>query len=272
MVTQLDKRDVLDALFGCWDEIDELLTGLSGGQWLEPTDLPGWRVQDVVSHLIGTESVLMGVPTPDPDCDVSALPHVHNAAAAMNECWVRHLRDEPPATMLRNFRSVTTERRKALSALDDDAWNQTMPTPVGVDTYGRFMRVRTFDCWMHEVDIRCAVGVSATTGAPAEHALAEITSTLGYIVGKLASAPDGSRVAFDLTGPLQRTLRVAVDGRAMVVDEFDRDPTATIRLDAVLFARLAGGRTTAVENIDTIAITGDADLGNQVVERLRFVM
>jgi uncharacterized protein (TIGR03083 family) len=196
MVTQLDKRDVLEGLFGCWHEIDELLTGLSGGQWLEPTDLPGWRVQDVVSHLIGTESVLMGVPTPDPDCDVSALPHVHNAAAAMNECWVRHLRDEPPATMLQKFRSVTTERRKALAALDDEAWNQTSPTPVGVDTYGRFMRVRIFDCWMHEVDIRYAVDVLATdealAGAPAEHALAEITSSLGYIVGKLASAA-GSR-------------------------------------------------------------------------------
>jgi uncharacterized protein (TIGR03083 family) len=276
MVTQLDKRDVLDGLFGCWDEIDELLAGLSGGQWLEPTALPGWRVQDVVSHLIGTESFLMGVPTPDPDCDVSALPHVHNEAGAMNECWVRHLRDEPPAAMLAKFRSVTSERRKALSVLDDDAWNQTIPTPVGVETYGRFMRVRTFDCWMHEVDIRCAVGVLATdevlAGAPAEQALAEITSTLGYIVGKLASAPDGSRVAFDLTGPLQRTLRVAVDGRAMVVDEFDRDPTTTIRLDAVLFARLAGGRTTAADNVNAIAITGDVDLGNQVVERLKFVM
>jgi ubiquinone biosynthesis protein UbiJ len=65
---------------------------------------------------------------------------------------------------------------------------------------------------------------------------------------------------------------VAVDGRAVVVDEFDRDPTTTIRLDAVLLARLAGGRTTASENINAIAITGDVDLGTQIVERLKFVM
>jgi uncharacterized protein (TIGR03083 family) len=276
MVTRLDKRDVLGGLFGCWDEIDEVLAGLSDGQWREPTDLPGWRVQDVVSHIIGSESFLMGVPTPDPDCDVSALPHVHNETGAMNECWVRHLYDEPPGTMLEKFRSVTSERRKALAAVGDDAWNEVSATPAGPDTYGRFMRVRTFDCWMHEQDIRYAVGVWETdevlAGAPAELALAEITSSLGYVVGKLGGAPDGSRVAFELTGPLQRTLRVAVDGRAKVVDEFDGDPTTTIRLDAVLFARLAGGRTTAAENMTAIGLDGDVDLGRQVTDRLTFVM
>ncbi len=249
MATQLDKREVLDGLFGSWDDIDELLAGLSDDQWNASTDLPGWRVHDVVSHIIGTESFLMGVPTPEPDCDVSALLHVHNELAAMNECWVRHLYNETPAAMLEKFRSVTAERRKTLLAMDEDAWNETTTTPVGPDTYGRFMRVRIFDCWMHEQDIRHAVGVWATdeklAGPPAEHALAEIEAALGRIVSKLAGAPDGSRVAFELTGPLQRTLRVAVqDGRGRLVDGFDDGPTTTIQLDAVLFARLTGGRTT----------------------------
>lgn len=266
---------MLDGLFGCWDEIDELLAGLSDEQWDAQTDLPGWRAHDVVSHIVGTESFLAGVPAPTPDCDVSQLPHVHNEIGVLNECWVRHLHDEPPSAMLEKFRSVTGERRSALAAIDDDAWNQKTVTPVGPDTYGRFMRVRTFDCWMHEHDIRDAVGVWASdevlAGAPAQDALAEITATLGYIVGKLGGAPDGSRVAFELTGPLERTLRVGVDGRARVVDEFDDDPTTTIRLDAVLFTRVAGGRTTAAENMKAIEINGDVDLGRQIVERLRFV-
>ncbi|MBV9515155.1 MAG: maleylpyruvate isomerase family mycothiol-dependent enzyme [Mycobacteriaceae bacterium] len=275
-MTQLDKGEVLDGLFGCWDEIDELLSGLSDEQWVAPSDLPGWRVQDVVSHLIGVESVLMGVPAPDPDCDVSELPHVHNEVGVMNECWVRHLHAEPPGAVLDTFRSVTGERRAALLEMGDDAWNETIATPVGPDTYGRFMRVRIFDCWMHEHDIRYAVGVWATDdvllGPASEQALSEIASTLGYIVGKLGKAPDGSRVAFELTGPLQRTMLVAVDGRARVVDEFDGDPTTTIRLDAVLFTRLAGGRTSAAENPAAIEILGDVDLGKQVLERLTFVI
>src|SRR6185312_10853340 len=221
-MTQLDKQEVLDGLFGSWDELDELLSGLSDEHWREPTDLPGWRVQDVVSHIIGTESFLMGIAAPEPDCDVSELEHVHNQVGVMNECWVRHLHDKTPAAMLEKFRTITGERRTALDAMDDDAWNETTATPVGPDTYGRFMRVRTFDCWMHEQDIRYAVGVWANDdvllGPAAEHALAEITTSLGYIIGKLGGAPDGSRVAIELTGPLQRTLRVAVDGRASVVD------------------------------------------------------
>src|SRR5689334_21189391 len=98
-MTQLVKSEVLDGLFGCWDEIDELLAGLSDEQWLQQTDLPGWRVQDVVSHMIGTESFLMGIPAPDADCDVSELPHVNNEIGVLNECWVRSLADEPASAV-----------------------------------------------------------------------------------------------------------------------------------------------------------------------------
>ena len=40
-------------------------------------------------------------------------------------------------------------------------------TPAGPDTYGRFMRVRIFDCWMHEQDIRRAVGRPGHVEGPA---------------------------------------------------------------------------------------------------------
>ena len=43
---------------------------------------------------------------------------------------------------------------------------------------------------------------------------------MGFVVGKLGKAPDGSRVAIELTGPLARTIRVVVDGRARLVDDF----------------------------------------------------
>jgi uncharacterized protein (TIGR03083 family) len=275
-MAELDKRAVLEGLFKCWDDLEELLSGLSDEQWETQTALPGWRVHDVVSHMIGTESFLMGVPPPQPDCDVSALPHVHNEIGVLNECWVRHLRDEGHGAVLDKFVSVTGERRKVLTDTSDDEWNETTATPAGPDTYGRFMRIRTFDCWMHEQDISAVVGVWASDAVVADEAAEqvfdEITSTLGYVVGKLGKAPEGSKVAFELTGPLQRAVRVAVDGKARVVDEFDGDPTTSILVDAVLFTRLLGGRTTAAQNVDAIEITGDVELGRQVVDRLRFVI
>src|SRR5262249_60101806 len=60
---------------------------------------------------------------------------------------------------------------------------------------------------------------------------------------KGAQAPDGSRIAFELTGPAARRLRLAVDSRAELVDEFDSPATVEITMPSGLFARLRGGRT-----------------------------
>ena len=153
-VTQLDKSDVLAGLFAVWDSIDALLDGLPEGDWLAATPLPGWDVKAVVSHVIGTESFLAGIAAPQPDIDVSALDHVRNDIGVMNECWVRHLSGESGAEGLGRFRDITNDRRKALTSMSEGEWNAVRPTPVGPESYGRFMRVRTFDCWMHEQDIR----------------------------------------------------------------------------------------------------------------------
>ena len=276
-ITRLDKSEVLSGLFGVWDSIDALLDGLPESDWQAPTPLPGWCVKAVASHIIGTESFLAGIAAPQPDIDVSALDHVRNDIGVMNECWVRQLSQEPGAGVLERLRQVTGDRRAALQGMSDEEWNAVMPTPVGPESYGRFMRVRTFDCWMHEQDIREALGVWATDEVlarpGASQTLEEITSRLGYIVGKLGGAPDGSRIAFELTGPLQRTLRVAVNGRARVVDDFGgASPTATIQLDGVLFTRLIGGRTTAEQNRDAIELSGDTEVARRIAEHLKFVM
>ncbi len=65
-----------------------------------PTSLPGWDVHDVVAHVIGTESMLQGVGTPEADVDVSTLKHVRNDIGVLNERWVRKLRGLCPAELL----------------------------------------------------------------------------------------------------------------------------------------------------------------------------
>ncbi|HZC93477.1 MAG TPA: maleylpyruvate isomerase family mycothiol-dependent enzyme [Mycobacterium sp.] len=273
-VTELDKADVLSGLFGTWDSLDDLLTGLTEEQWRTPTPLPGWCVHNVVSHIIGTESALHGISTPDTDFDAASLDHVRNDVGVANERWVRHLETDSGTELLDRFRSVTADRRKTLTEMSVDEWNAPTPTPVGLESYGRFMRVRAFDCWMHEQDIRAGLRVpssDAELSAPAPRlALDEIAATMGYVVGKLGKAPDGSRVAIELTGPLARTIRVAVDGRAQVVDDFGGlEPTSTIRVDGLLFSRLAGGRTH-----DTVGVElgGDTEVGARIVEHLNFVI
>jgi uncharacterized protein (TIGR03083 family) len=273
-VTELDKSDVLSGLFGTWDSLDQLLTGLSEQQWRTPTPLPGWCVHDVVAHIIGTESVLQGLSAPDADVDVSALGHVRNDVGIANERWVRHLSTESGAELPERFRSITVDRRKRLTDMSVDDWNAPTLTPVGPESYGRFMRVRLFDCWMHEQDIRDGLGRPSSdaelSGLAGRLALDEIAATMGYVVGKLGQAPGGSRVAIELTGPLTRTIRVDVDGRAQVVDDFGgSDPTSTIRLDGLLFTRLAGGRT---DDATGVEFSGDTEVGARIVERWNFVI
>ncbi|RWA21678.1 hypothetical protein MELE44368_15020 [Mycolicibacterium elephantis DSM 44368] len=266
---------MLTGLFAVWDDIAALAAGLDDAQWEAPTPLPGWSVRDVVAHLIGVESMLQGVETPDADVDVSTLEHVRNDIGAMNERWVRGLRQISPAELLERFRAVTADRREALTALSEDDWNAVTMTPAGPDSYGRFMRVRVFDCWMHEHDIRDAIGqpvADAELARPAaELSLDEMAASMGFVVGKLGGAPDGARVSIELTGPLGRTINVAVAGRAQVVDDFGGEPpTSTIRLDGLLFTRLAGGRTPL--DHDAIAYGGDEAVGRRIVEHLNYVI
>lgn len=276
-VTQLDKSDVLAGLFAVWDDIGVLLDELAETDWQAPSPLPGWDVKAVVSHMIGTESFLAGVAAPQPDIDVKTLEHVRNDIGAMNECWVRHLSGESGAEVVARFRAVTNARRTVLESLSADDWNAVTPTPAGPDTYGRFMRVRVFDCWMHEQDIRVGLNRPSSdeelAGPASQLALDEISSTMGFVVGKRGNAPDGSRVLFELTGPLARTIRVSVDGRAQVVDDFGgQDPTATVRLDGLQFTRLAGGRPMCAGRGQDIAFEGDRDVAQRIVERLNFVI
>lgn len=270
-VTHLDKSSVLSGLFASWDALDRLLTGLSEQQWRTPTPLPGWNVHAVIAHIIGTESALMGVSTPD--VDVSALEHVRNDFGAMNECWVRHLSGDSGADLHQRFLAVTGDRRKQLTDMSDGEWAAVTQTPAGPDSYGRFMRVRVFDCWMHEHDIRDGLGLAASDaeidGPAARLALDEMAASMGYVVGKLGKAPDGSRIAIELTGPLARVIRVAVDGRGRVVDDFGgSEPTATIRMDALLFTRLAGGRVAAAP----VELGGDQEAAGRIVEHLNYVI
>ena len=95
---------------------------------------------------------------------------------------------------------------------------------------------------------------------------------LGYIVGKRAGAPSGSLVSLVLTGPVTRSVHVAVDGRASVVDEPDREATVVLSLSSDVFARLAGGRVPVASRVNEVLISGDAELGRRVLEALAFTI
>lgn len=271
MTTHVDKEATVSALAEEFGAIGELLAGLDDKDWRAPSPCPGWDVQANVAHIIGTESTLAGMEAPQIDVDVASLSHVRNDIGAFNEAWIVALAATPPAELLERYRTLTGERLDSLRSMDQEAWEKEGFTPAGQDTYGRFMRVRIMDCWMHEQDIRQAVGAPGhDAGAAVEHSLDEMDGALGFVVGKKAGAPQGSSVTFDLTGPAARQIHVAVDGRAAVVDALPGTASATVRMPVLAFSRLAGGRADAAT--DQVEVEGDRELGDRVVANLGFMI
>ena len=274
-VTLLPKREVLSALFASWDDIDSLVSPLSEEQWRTASPLPGWTVHCLVSHIIGTESMLLGKETPA--ADLSGVDHVRNDIGAMNEGWVQQLNGESGAGLLQMFRTVTGRRRAALSALPDDEWTcgRVHPRRTGQ------LRTLHADPGVRLLDARprhpSGAGPSAVRRRPGQPGGPNRARRGGRQHGlrRREAGPGARRVAggHRTDGPVGRTIRVAVDGRAAVVDDFaGADPTTVIRLDAVQFTRLCGGRPMFDALPLDIAFDGDTEVGHRIVENLNYVI
>ena len=273
MPTLVDKQAVVGLLAGEYQALSALCRSLTDGQWDTPTSLPGWTVRDVLSHVIGAEAGLLGEPVPH--MDLSHLTHMANPIAEANELWVESLRGTPGPEMLDRLDDVTTRRLAVLDAMTQADFDAPSWTPAGRDeTYGRFMRIRHYDCYLHELDIRVALGAPPRED-PADLAssLDEVATGLGYIVGRRAQMPEGARVRIDLTGPVPRTYLIRVEGRATVVDDLGGAPTVGIELSATHYLRLTGGRhDPGVAATDGVRFTGDEALGARLVDNMSFTI
>lgn len=272
MPSQIPKERTIAGLREVWASIDGLAAGLAAAEWRSASPLPGWDVQANIVHMLGTEVFLLGR-QPTASAPVDALEHVRNPIGEMNEHWVASYEHASPEVVLDAFRELTGERLRLLEAMSQDDWDAVGVTPVGQESYGRFMQIRVFDCWMHEQDVRAAVDRPGhESGIAVEVALDEMSTAMGFVVGKRAGARPGSTVTFDLTGPAARQIHVAVGERAEVVPELAGPATATITLPVVSFGRIAGGRLDAPRHAGQATLAGDTELAERVLHNLSYTI
>jgi uncharacterized protein (TIGR03083 family) len=259
-----------------WDSLIALGSELSDEQWAAATPCPGWSVGAQYAHMIGTESMLLG--RDRPDVDPGRPDHVRNDIGGVNEVWVAALTREPRPEVLARFAETTGARRQALAAMGEDDFDAPSWTPVGQADYRRFMQVRVFDCWVHEHDIRDAIGRPGHEDGPAaEQSVDELARAIGYLVGKKAAAPDGSSMSVELTGPVHRSIHAqVVGGRALGMDSLAGPATATVRLSSTAFTRLACGRVDPGQvlggALGGVELAGDAELGERFVRNLAYTI
>lgn len=278
MIQADSSRDGLVAqLSDVWESLTELGASLDDREWQAASPCPGWPVSAQYAHVIGTESVLLGRPNPEVEGADPAPEHVRNQIGGFNEAWVTALASRPRGEVLEVLAEVVAARRSALKAMTEEDFSAPSWTPVGKADYRRFMQIRVFDCWVHEQDVRDAVGRPGHESGPVvEQVVDEIVRAAGFVVGKKAGAPEGSSVRFSLTGPVSRQVDVDVTDRARVVDALAGEPTATLTLSSSAYARLSCGRIApgAVMGgaLGGVEMAGDQALGSRILESLAFTI
>jgi uncharacterized protein (TIGR03083 family) len=199
---------------------------------------------------------------------------VKNPIGEANEREVDARRPTPGPQVLAEFEDLVDLRLATLRSGDDAYFAQAQLTPTGPGSMLDFLEIRILDGWVHEQDIRRAVGRPGhVTGGPAEHTIGRLLPGVPMVVGKRAAAPDGATVVLQLTGPVERVVGIVVDGkRARFVEPVPGSPTVRLAMDSQTFLVLATGRQRAANLPGDVTIDGDQALGQAIVDQLNVMI
>lgn len=267
MTVHPSLQSSIDAWTHSIEAITELVTPLVEGEWNRATDLPGWSVRDVVSHVIGLECEMLGDPRP-----IHTLPrdlyHVRSESARRMEVQVDvrlhhtgpEMVSELEYTVIRRSRQLRNESRQP---------DAVVRSPLGEERSLEFvLQQRAFDVWAHEQDLRRALGKPGNLDSPGAHVTRDLlVKVLPGIVAKRAQALLDSAVVFDVSGPLEflRTVRINAEGNATIDGSVSLGPTVTLALDWDTFHQLACGRVRPAAVAEQIKIDGDGELAEAIL-------
>jgi uncharacterized protein (TIGR03083 family) len=250
-----------------WEAIDDftrLLETLPADDWSTPTDLPGWDVHACAAHTAHLEAVLAGAP--EETLEVEAGPHVASLAQAYTEQGVVARRDATPDELINEIRESATKRRTfLLTDPPDDGTGLPPRTPGDIAwTWQTLLRNRPLDVWMHEQDVRRAVGRPGNLDtAPARHTADYLVEGMGMVLAKRAAAPPGSTLVVEVEGSAPAAFEVSDSGRGGPLGELPDRPTVRLQSDRETFVVLAGGRRPA--DAARVSVEGDADLAGRIL-------
>jgi uncharacterized protein (TIGR03083 family) len=268
---EVDDREELAAYVDIWwqavNDFLDVLEHVPEDEWSTPTDLAGWDVRACAAHTAHLEGILAG--GPEETAEVGEPTHVAGFMGLYTEIGVVNRRDASADALINEIREATTRRHTALLA-DPPTDGDAKPEQVfgGVPwTWRVLLRNRPLDIWMHEQDVRRAVGrPGGMETAPARHTAEYLAETLGYVLGKKVGAPAGTSLVLEMAGSAPFAFVVDDNGRGQRLPEAPSDPTVTLRMDRESFIRLAGGRCAAEPG--AVTVMGDEDLGRQVLDRI----
>jgi uncharacterized protein (TIGR03083 family) len=234
-------------------------------QWRDPSVLPGWTVADVVAHVISIERAQLGRQDPPHEPDWAALPHARDGFGRITEVPVDVRRSRPREEVLAEFDETMADREVVLRELRANNSGPVM-NPLGrMMPLDEVIAMRVFDTWVHEQDIRVAVGDPGHLGtAPAHMAAARMRQALGFVWAKKVDAPVGATLEVSVTGPgveFTDTVIRTEDGKGRPTGRVEV-PTVALAMSFPGFVALTCGRGPA-----EVDVTGDQALGQRTIAR-----
>jgi uncharacterized protein (TIGR03083 family) len=244
-----------------------LLEELPEEDWSTPTDLAGWDVRAVASHTAHLESILAGAP--EETAEVGEPEHVTGLMGLYTEIGVVNRRAASPDQLINEIRSATTARHTALLA-DPPTDGSARPEVVfgGVPwSWETLLRNRPLDIWMHEQDVRRAVGRPGNLDTPpAQHTADYLIEAFGYVLAKKAGAAPGTTALLVVEGSAPAGFTVNDAGRGEPLSWLPPRADATLTMDREAFIVLAGGRRAPEPG--RVAVDGDQELGRRLVDAM----
>jgi uncharacterized protein (TIGR03083 family) len=267
----VDDRSRLSGYVDVWWEAVgtflRLLEDLGPDDWSRPTDLPGWDVHACAAHTAHLEAILAGAPEETVSFDPPD--HATTLTRLYTEQGVVARRGRTPAELIEEIRASAAIRHQRLLA-DPPSDPRGKPEPIfaGVPwNWETLLRNRPLDVWMHEQDVRRAIGrPGGMDTAAARHVVDYLSEGLGYVLAKRAGAPAGTTLVIAVQGHDARAFEVDESGRGVAVRDVPDAPTVALAMDRESFIVLAGGRREPEPG--RVRVEGDADLAERVLERL----
>jgi uncharacterized protein (TIGR03083 family) len=224
--------------------LQDALATLTDEQWKQSSRCDGWSVQDVIAHLIGTNSFwsmsiaagLAGAPTRvlaafDP--------------AATPALMVAPMRSMSPAEIHEQFVETNQSLFDVVEPLDDAGWSTTAESPAGHVPIREVANHALWDAWVHERDILLPLGL-----APAEEP-DELVSCLRYVaavapvLGHMSDPTRRGSLEINATEP---DVDIVIEVGETVVVHSGSAPRGAIRL-----------RGRAVDLIESLSIRAPLD-------------
>lgn len=247
-----------------------------------PTSCPGWSVQDHIAHVAAVEHYLEG--GENPEVDVSHLAHVHHEFAVWMEQGVQARRGLPGAQVVAELEGLLQKRLATLANPDLTLETEVRAPQASTRRLGGLLKLRLFDVWVHEQDLREALGRLGNLDSPAAALFVKsLVNQFAHLVSSVEMV-DGQTVILESTGPVTaRTgVRVSHDehGEATYHQLFtgesesgmgtsvhsEDDPTTTISMSTEALGRRAAGRRST--GATAYSVVGDEALAVRVLDAI----